>query len=143
MGLKGFILTTDMLLAFGIASVILLAVSYTSSKSENLYPYFQLNRQTNDILKVLDYNQTSQTLDSLKIRQGLKSLLDTNLAAKLEIRVYENKNGDFVLNQSLVIIEPEGSVPSGDVQKGEKVFIIVDGGKTKFYSNATLWVWLK
>ncbi|MDI6798679.1 MAG: hypothetical protein QMD12_01625 [Candidatus Aenigmarchaeota archaeon] len=135
MGLKGFALTVDVLLAIGIASIIILALSQVPKQDHFLY----LERVANDILLVLDKDGTLDTLNASLITQGLRQFLGTTLVAKLEIKVYNYQDGNFVLNETIVLVEPDASLGK-DVHRADRLFVKFENNEVEKYSFATLLV---
>jgi len=88
--MKGYALTIDV--TFGSVLVIFMlvaATSYTLSSYTSGIGDVSMKRIATDVIAVLDYNGTLDTLDENTIRSGINSLLPPNLEMGVNITVYD------------------------------------------------------
>jgi hypothetical protein len=104
---KGAIATIDVIFAIAVASIIMLSLS---AAPQGKYQNLALERTANDILAVLDKQDTLETVDQSAINSSLQQLLPTNVDAQLTIRCYrycsdigKNCTTKFYLNNTFTV----------------------------------------
>lgn len=128
-GNRAIIFTLDMLVAVTVFSIILIvSLYYVSQASENKLAKLQMINAASDILAVMDYNGTLQTLNSTLIEEQRNTLLP--IAYKMRILI-ETSNGESI---DIGEINPEGTFTA----TGKRFFIVGED-----YGEATYWIWPK
>ena len=104
---KGAIATIDIILAIAVASIILLSLS---AAPQGKYQNLALERTANDVLTVLDKQDTLETVNQSEINSSLQQLLPTNVDAHLVVTCYsycgdigKNCTTKFYLNNTFAV----------------------------------------
>ncbi|MHA1872857.1 MAG: vWA domain-containing protein [Candidatus Heimdallarchaeaceae archaeon] len=94
--MKGFIFSLDALLAISIVLIIFIALTFSLIKGhEDYLAKAMITKYTNDILIILDQNETLDTFNETFIKEELKKVVPINLCALVHIDSYEYVDGDF------------------------------------------------
>ncbi len=127
-GNKGLIFTLDAAVAVIIVLVLLAGASvYISKSGETYLPRLQGTRTANDIITIMDYQNSFSNLDENSISTRIQELLPSNYNMKLYI------------NSTLGEIETSEELPKDKfISTGERVLVIEDD-----YAIARFWIWLK
>jgi len=96
MEMKGFVFSLDALLAMTIVLIIFTAITFSlmSGQKDHLTKSF-ITKYANDILIILDQNETLDTLNETFIREELSKVVPINLCAMIHIDAYEYDNDEF------------------------------------------------
>ncbi len=96
MEMKGFVFSLDALLAISIVLIIFIALTFSLIKGQQDYlTKAMITKYANDILIVLDENETLDTLNETFIKEELKKVIPINLCAMLHIDSYEYTDDGF------------------------------------------------
>lgn len=119
---KAFIFSLEMAFAVFLVTTIMLVASYYSTKqSDDPFIKLQILRTGEDIVAVMDYNNTLATFNAQNIQTQLDQLLPVNYQMKITINGTFTENGGYIeTNQTLptdrfiiagnrVIVEPDAS----------------------------------
>ena len=100
---KAFIFSLEMAFAVFLVTMILLVASYYASKqTEDPLIRLQILRTAEDIVAVMDYNNTLTTFNAQAIQTHLDLLLPINYQMKLTINGTFAQNGGYIeTNQTL------------------------------------------
>lgn len=147
--MKGFVFTTDALLAMTIAVVIVTSTHSMLSKAwEDYLAESQLTAFANDILIVLDKNETLDTLNEAKIENMMEEVLPDNYAAEIKIYSYEYEEakGSFSLADNVIAKYPDMTV-SDEFVRARRSFLTFNDieGKMRIhrYNVAEIKLWLR
>ncbi len=143
---KGIAFILDALLALTVAVIILTAVYSTGPRAQR--DYFiegQLTDFANDILVVLDKNESLSTLDADEIESVLEDILPDSYAT--EIKIYSYRYADshtppFSLEKTVTAKYPDASIPNEFV-RAERSFVTFDAGEIDRYNIVDLRMWLR
>jgi len=135
--MKGYVLTVDV--AFGaVLAIFILATSMSlmqggySAGVEAL----AVKRMAADIVTILDYNGTLDTLDEGLIRSGVRHILPPSLEMGINITVYDD-NSQHVQDMAMDYETEKNRYG------GRHSFIIFSGNRAEGFAVADYWVTVK
>lgn len=142
---KGFIFSTDALLAVAIVALFVASFSFFSASSaDGPYLLLLLEKQADDLLIVLDKSGTLETLDANLIAQSMNNTLEKPLAWNIEIDYY-NYSTKFESVSNLSFGGDYGNAKR--VAVAERDFLVfenatgTDRKPIKYYGKARLKLW--
>lgn len=130
---KGMIFTLDAIIAVLVVSILMIASAHFAGKEESSLPDLQLSRIGYDIVALLDYSKTLDTLDAGIIKNEMNDLLPSNYNMKIKITT------NYGVTREIGDAIPDNKF----IATGKRAFVIVKEGKITDYGIAQFWVWLK
>ncbi|MFH2105779.1 MAG: hypothetical protein ABII22_00835 [Candidatus Micrarchaeota archaeon] len=125
--------TVDALFAVLIAIIFLFAIGGFISETDK----FQDSYVINDILIVLDKQNTLSTFDSATINNSLDILLDANY--RLEITTYNATS--FALLRNMAIGQNLPQINDYEIMTADRYFVQSAGNRIQNLSKARLYAW--
>jgi len=142
---KGFFFAVDSLIAVVIAFIFIVGVVFFVNRaSEDKFANLYLEKVANDILFVMNKNETLQSLDNNKIQGVLAGVLPKNLAANLNVTTFkctDQSCNTFTYNNNINILTPANAVES-DAVIARTGFVTFKAGKIDLFATAELRIWL-
>lgn len=133
---KGFIFSLDASIAAFVAFIlIIVSVYYVGLASEETLSRLQLVRIGSDVLAVLDYKETLDTLDKIRIQDEMKTLMPPGYKMRIMI------NGTFP-QESLVAESTTEPPEEKFLMGGKRTFVIYNETK-EYFATADFLIWLK
>ena len=130
-GNKGIVFTLDITVALLIVITILIVSKFYIFKSVNELPNIETLRNGYDIVNIMDYDKTLQSLNANQIKNELNILLQNKY--DILIRITSS-------NQNLSIGNP---IPNDRFIGGGKIFSIMTNPNNDTYITTNFWIWLK
>lgn len=133
---RGYILSLDILIAAFLAFIlIIMSTYYTGLSSEEMLSRLQMVRTGNDILAVLDYRDTVDYLDKIKIQDEMKTMLPSGYEMRITI------NGTFP--QQSLVAESTKDPPSERFTAGGRRTFVIYNETNEYFATADFLIWLK
>lgn len=133
---KGFVLSLDASIAASIAFIlIVISVYYVGLANEETLSRLQLVRTGSDVLAILDYEETLDSIDKTKIQEEMKTLLPPGYEMRIII------NGTFP--QQSLIAESSTEPPSKKFMMGGKRTFVIYNETGEYFATADFLMWLK
>lgn len=132
---KGFVFALDAAFAVVVFILLLLAIRYYATGfHKNTLPDIQTLRVGSDILAVLDYTGTLNTLNKNTIENKMEDLLPPNYEMKI-----------IISGESSHCDEEAGAedIPDDRFVASGKRFLAANPQTTTYYCTARYWIWLK
>lgn len=129
---KAFVFSLDVIIAVTVVmSVLIVSMFYITKAGDESISTLQTIRIGSDILAVLDYDGTLDTLSALNIEEKLDVILPINYHMKIKIDC---------INQDPIIAETTDTLPTNRlIASGKRVFVTNTGE----YCIADFNIWLK
>ncbi len=128
---KGVILTIDSIIAITLVTVILIAATnYSIRSQEDVLPELQLVRTGNDILNLLDNIGVFEEMNADKLSEDLNILLPATYEMKINLTIDETS-----IETDSVEIPQDRFIGAG-----ERIFVISSEEELKF-GIARFWIW--
>ena len=145
MEMKGFVFSLDALLAISIVLIIFIALTFSLIKGQEDYlTKAMITKYTNDIIIILDQNETLDTFNETYIKEELTKIVPNSLCAMINMTSYEYKNKEFELDETVEIFLCEESFDNNqDIFIAKRGFLTFEDNRIDKYNLATIKVWLK
>ena len=144
MGMKGFFITLDVMFALIVVGILVAAFSFSMGKGQEDYHTISiLSKFANDVLVILDKNNTLNTLNQEEIENVFSNILPNNYAGNLTVKTYEYQGGNFQLNNQFTINSPSGSKPDENTVTVRRYFLAFNESRIGSYNIAELKMWLR
>ena len=130
-GNKGIVFTLDITVALLIVITILIVSKFYIFKSVNDLPNIETLRTGYDIVDIMNYDKTLQSLNANQIRNELNTLLPS----KYDMLIKTTTN-----NQNISVGNP---IPNDRFIGGGKIFSIMTNPNNDTYITTNFWIWLK
>ena len=133
---KGFILSLDILIATFLAFIVItISVYYVGLADDETLSSLQLLRTGSDILAVMDYEKTLNSLDKIEIQNKMDILLPPNYGMLVSI------NGTFP-QRTLMLESTTEPVSNKFVVGGKRSFVIYNE-TNEYFATADFLIWIK
>jgi hypothetical protein len=134
-GKKAFVFALDAAFAVLLVMLVLSITSYYVGKANiDPLPKLQMTRVGYDIVRLLDSNNSLDTLDESTIENDLSNLLPENYEMYIKI------TGNFP-QQRLTI--GNFSQKKHDIGSGKWIFVVSNETDIEYFGTAQFWIWLK
>lgn len=135
-GNKGFILSLDAAVAiFVVFIMIAISAFYIGRANEDPLPKLQMTRTGADIMAILDYEKTLESLDQDRVASEIKTLLPPNYQMRVVI------NGTFPAQ--VMTAETTTEPPGEQLIVGGKRSFVIRNESNEYFATANYWMWLK
>jgi len=104
---------------------------------------YEMKKQANDILDILDSKDYLEEFDNEKITNTIDGLLMPGIDWKMRIESYTYSGGTFILQSTINIGNHSIELEGKKFVKSRRLFITFSGSKIDKYNSAELWLWKK
>ncbi len=135
-GNKGFILSLDVAVAiFVVFIMLMISAFYVSRGNEEQLSKLQMSRTGADVMAILDYEKTLETLDQDEVASEIKTLLPPNYEMRIMI------NGTFPAQ--IMSVETTTQPPGEQLVVGGRREFVIRNATNEYFATAYYWIWLK
>ena len=132
-GNKAFIFSLDVTIAVLVSIIVLSAAVYYSSNASDSLPTLQMSRTGSDILIMLYYNGTLNSMGPA-IEENMNDMLPQNYDMRIKITKSDGSP----------LLEVGNELPNNKMLvSGKRIFTKTSGNKIDYYAVAQYWIWLK